>query len=171
MRQLPPSGHGSQLERSPLFRVRERSPELPETTRPLPHLAMPVSEIHPYDRSPARGQSLPRPHSTVEVIAGIPSHRRKETTAAARRSARGLPQTGFASGSFPSSVAMGFPPLGDRALYHQPLRRSPHGGSRSAPSRDKPLTARLVGRPKGRSFRGAAASGRSTLLALTTSDL
>jgi hypothetical protein len=58
-----------------------------------------------------------------------------------------------------------------RTCTPQPLRRSPHGGSRSAPSRDKPLTARLVGRPKGRSFRGAAASGRSTLLALTTSDL
>lgn len=34
----------------------------------------------------------------------------------------------------------------------QPLRRSPHGGGRSPPSRDRPLTARLVGRPAGRAF-------------------
>ena len=44
-------------------------------------------------------------------------------------------------------------------------------GSRRPLRRLSPLTARLVGRPKGRAFRGAAASGRSSLSALTTSDL
>jgi hypothetical protein len=45
------------------------------------------------------------------------------------------------------------------------LRRSLHGSGRSAPSRDKPLTARLVGR-RDRERRGANARARSNFISL-----
>jgi len=44
-----------------------------------------------------------------------------------------------------------------RPPYFPALRRSPHCGGRSTPSRDKPLTARLVARRHWRAFRSAGA--------------
>jgi hypothetical protein len=51
----------------------------------------------------------------------------------------------------PASVCRGRPrpSSNPRRPYHPALRRSPHCGGRSTPSRDKPLTARLVARPAG----------------------
>ena len=85
------------------------------------------------------------PRSSLNLLRGRPeasphlNHRRKETTAAARRSACGVPQTGLASGSFP-------PPV--RWLHPHP--REPAGGRAVHSPAFIFFYGRLPHRPKGR---------------------